>query len=186
MAREKRVEINATAASLLGFLQNEPMSGWDLTARVREIIGDFWNVTKSQIYKELKVLAERGYVVEKESGPRDKHVFGVTPSGRAAFRAWIKNRPDIPNMRLPIVLTVFFGDALPPEDMRSILEQHRAHHEERLRVYRSFPAQEGTWPYEALRMGILFQEAVLKWIDGMPEGVRPQMKTIVQKGRSRR
>src|SRR2546429_256493 len=51
--------LNATAASLLGFLRAGPMTGWDLDQRVKLSIGNFWNVTRSQIYRELRVLTER-------------------------------------------------------------------------------------------------------------------------------
>ena len=34
--------LNPTAASLLGFLHEGPMRGWDLVAIAQQRIGDFW------------------------------------------------------------------------------------------------------------------------------------------------
>src|SRR5262245_26941426 len=100
--------LNATAASLLGFLEHAPMTGGDLLQHVESIIGDFWNVTRSQVYRELKILAELGYVALEEIGPRDRQPYSITAAGRTAFREFIAQRPDPPMMRFPLVLTVFF------------------------------------------------------------------------------
>ena len=62
--------LNATAASLLGFLHDGPSSGWDLLARARATIGPFWNVTSSQVYRELAVLEAAGLIRGGQSGPR--------------------------------------------------------------------------------------------------------------------
>ena len=52
--------LNATAASLLGFLHQGPMSGWDLAATAQTLIGDFWSLTRSQVYRELSAMASAG------------------------------------------------------------------------------------------------------------------------------
>jgi hypothetical protein len=44
--------LNPTAASLLGFLHAGPMTGWDLVATAETLIGDFWSLTRSQVYRE--------------------------------------------------------------------------------------------------------------------------------------
>src|SRR2546423_5398362 len=47
-------DLNSTAASLLGFLETYgPMSGYDIVGMVEGSIGYFWNVTRSQVYREL-------------------------------------------------------------------------------------------------------------------------------------
>src|SRR5579863_4227097 len=113
----EQLELNATAASILGFLHKGPLTGWDLAARIEDIIGDFWNVTRSQIYRELKVLAEQGLVASMKTGPRDRQPYKLTEAGRRAFRRWIALPPGPPNMRLPLVLQVFFADALEPGEL---------------------------------------------------------------------
>jgi DNA-binding PadR family transcriptional regulator len=168
---EGAVDLNATAASLLGFLMHKPMTGWELMVEVEDIIGDFWNVTRSQIYKELKVLAAQGLVETMKVGPRDKQPYKITAEGARAFRAWIAREPGPPTMRIPIVLSVFFGEAVPFEDLRRAIAKQRAYHAGRLAVYEGFKTQakSGTWPYEALRMGISFQQAMIAWLDSLPK-----------------
>jgi DNA-binding PadR family transcriptional regulator len=162
---------NATAASLLGFLAHEPMTGWELMVQVENVIGDFWNVTRSQIYRELKVLASQGLVETMKAGSRDKQPYKITAAGMAAFRRWIAEEPGPPIMRVPLVLSVFFGEHVPFEDMTRAFKKLRAYHAERLEVYRGFlpVAPKGTWPHEALRMGLQFQEGMIAWIDSLPK-----------------
>lgn len=168
-AADASPELNATAASILGFLEHEPKTGWDLAVEIEDIIGDFWNITRSQVYRELKVLAAQGLVASMKTGPRDRQPFRVTEAGKRAFHAWIRRAPGVPNMRLPLVLQVFFGAAVPPEELARSLSDLRAYHAKRLAVYRGFEAEidHDSWPYEALRLGIMFQKTVIEWIDSV-------------------
>jgi DNA-binding PadR family transcriptional regulator len=170
----QRLDLNATAASVLGFLEREPLTGWDLAAQMEEVIGDFWNVTRSQIYRELKILASQGLVASMKTGPRDRQPYRITEAGRTAFRRWIAQRPGPPNMRVPLVLQVFFGDAVPVQSLRRSLDELRAYHEQRLAVYRGFEAEvkKGTWNHESLRLGLMFQTAMISWIDSLQKRAR--------------
>jgi DNA-binding PadR family transcriptional regulator len=165
-------ELNATAASVLGFLLHEPMAGWDLAAKIEEIIGDFWNVTRSQIYRELKMLAEQGLVTSLKAGPRERQPYRVTDAGRKAFHRWIAGRPGPPNMRLPLVLQVFFAEAVDPEVLRASLDELRAYHATRLEAYRGFEqvVKDGTGSHDALQLGIRFQQLMIDWIDSVKKG----------------
>jgi DNA-binding PadR family transcriptional regulator len=164
--------LNATAASILGFLEHEPMTGWDLAAQIEDIIGDFWNVTRSQIYRELKVLAEQGLVASMKTGPRDRQPYKLTEAGRRAFRRWIAQPPGPPNMRLPLVLQVFFADALEPGELQRSLTTLRAYHEGRLAVYRGFEerVKKGSGQHDALRLGVMFQRTMISWIESLQKG----------------
>ena len=53
-------DLNATQGSLLGFLHDGPLTGWDLIRRVEGGLSRFWNVTSSHVYRELRTLEERG------------------------------------------------------------------------------------------------------------------------------
>ena len=175
MATKKRgtphepLELNATAASILGFIEHEPMTGWDLAVQIEDIIGDFWNVTRSQIYRELKVLAEKGLVASMKTGPRDRQPYRLTEEGRRAFRQWIAQSPGPPNMRLPLVLQVFFANALEPGVLDRSLATLRAYHEGRLAVYQGFEARvrKGSGQHDALRLGMMFQRTMVEWIDSL-------------------
>ncbi|HEY3820954.1 MAG TPA: PadR family transcriptional regulator [Polyangiaceae bacterium] len=172
--RAEALELNATAASILGFLHDEPQTGWELAEKIEDIIGDFWNVTRSQIYRELKDLAAQGLVASMKTGPRDRQPYRITEPGRRAFKAWIAERPGRPNMRLPLVLQVFFGDAVDPENLARSLAELRAYHEGRLATYRGFEAvvPKESSQYDALRLGLMFQKMMISWIDSLQKRSR--------------
>lgn len=166
--------LNATAASLLGFLHDGPSSGWDLLARARIAIGPFWNVTSSQVYRELAALERAGLVRGGESGPRERRAYTLTPAGRAAFKAWIRRPPSDESIRHPLLLTLSFGRHLPTRTLRAFAIAHRAIHAERLAGYlaarRALEAAPDPDPYAAatLDFGVRYETAVLEWLDHLP------------------
>ncbi|HEV3123816.1 MAG TPA: PadR family transcriptional regulator [Candidatus Dormibacteraeota bacterium] len=163
--------VNATAASLLGFLHQGPMAGWDLAQRVETTVGDFWNVSRSQIYRELRVLDEAGLVEAHEAGSRDRRPYSITDAGREAFKTWISREPGDDVIRSPLLLTVFFGADVDERRMARFLAVHRLRHEQRLEHYEelaaSLAAGDGVeWAQHALRYGIEHERAVLRWFEG--------------------
>jgi DNA-binding PadR family transcriptional regulator len=160
-------ELNPTAASLLGFLQMGPLTGWDLDAWVGLSIGNFWNVTRSQIYRELRSLAGQGLVEAGATGPRDRTPYTITEAGRAAFAEWIARDPGPDLIRSPLLLTVFFGHYLAPARLLDIVRQHRRNHQAQLDAYRSLEPTVGGERYmgATLRFGIAHEQAMLDWLD---------------------
>jgi DNA-binding PadR family transcriptional regulator len=159
-------DLNPTAGSLLGFLQLGPMTGWDLDAWVRVSIGNFWNVTRSQIYRELRDLTSRGYVVAGEAGPRDRVPHTITEAGKEAFARWIEQDPGPDLIRSRLLLTVFFGDRLKPDRLREILAQQRRHHQAQLDGYHTMQTQLPGKGFAAatLRFGLAYETAMVEWL----------------------
>ncbi len=165
---------NATAASLLGFLHEGPLTGWELLATAQARIGDFWSLTQSQVYRELAAMAAAGLIVAGERGPRDRRPYRLTDTGRAAFATWAEREPGPETIRIPLLLAVCFGRALPPERLAAILARHRATHAARLAAYEAERAGCAAWaaddPYglATLDFGIAYERAVLGWFDSLP------------------
>jgi len=164
------LEINATAASLLGFLAAGPLSGYSLAARIETTIGNFWNVTRSQIYRELRTLESAGYVRVGKTGTRDRRPFSLTPLGREAFDDWISREPSEEHIRFPLLLTMYFGDHVVPSELARILREARATHVTRLNRFRGrLEALRETAPFPAhvARYACLYEEMVLAWFDSL-------------------
>jgi DNA-binding PadR family transcriptional regulator len=159
-------QINPTAASLLGFLHTGPMTGWELDAAVEGSIANFWNVTRSQVYRELRTLAELGYVEAKDTGPRDRQPFAITESGRAAFADWIVRDPGPPIVRMPLLLTVFFGRHLPDARLAEIVEKEIDAGAEALRKFETLHGEYDDDPFvgRVLQFGIEYQKTLLAWL----------------------
>ena len=163
-------EINGTAGSLLGFLHEGAMSGWELAQKVEATIGNFWNVTRSQIYRELRTLDKAGLVQAGDRGARDRVRYELTPAGKSAFSEWIAQRPGPELIRMPILLAVYFGSHVEPELLARFLSARRIEDTEKLEQYRQLlPLVEGD-PYltAAVRFGIGYREMVLRWLDELP------------------
>lgn len=167
-------ELNATAASLLGFLHQGAQTGWDLVQAVEGSIGDFWNMTRSQVYRELRSLEEQGLVEAGETGTRERRPYSITEAGRSAFRRWIAREPGPDVIRSPMLLTVFFAEHIEPDLLRRHLTLLRIQHQQRLDEYEALLAEIGgleelQWPVQALRFGIEYERSVLRWMDGLPQ-----------------
>jgi DNA-binding PadR family transcriptional regulator len=164
---------NATVGSLLGFLHEGPQSGWDLVATAERVIGPFWSLTRSQVYRELAAMAEQGLVALGEVGPRDRRPYALTDAGRQAFREWLSTPPGAEQIRYPLLLTLSFARHLPPERLAGFVREHRAAHAARLETYRAQSEAAralGADPVElvTLDFGLRYETAVVEWFDHLP------------------
>lgn len=170
--------LNSTAGALLGLLRDGPRSGYDLVAAAQEVIGGFWTITRSQVYRELAVLADRGLLEKGPVGPRDRQPFQLTAAGQVAFRAWVNTSPEPENLRIPLLLRLTFADAIDPDRLQAMLSDHDAVHRRRLDGYQSLdrrlaaagvPAQQRV----TLAFGIGYETAVLRWFSQLPASMNP-------------
>jgi DNA-binding PadR family transcriptional regulator len=173
--------VNSTAASLLGLLDAE---GGEMTAgellRVAEVrIGQFWSLTRSQVYRELAVLEREELVQPGPPGPRDARPVRITDAGRAAYREWLTGHLPAETVRIPVLLAVALGGTLDPSALRDVLTQSREEHRARVEVYRDLDRQLAAtddgepWARATLSFGIRYEEAVLGWFSTLPTEVRP-------------
>ena len=163
-------KLNPTAATLLGFLHRGPMTGWDLAQMAEMVIGDFWNVTRSQVYRELRTLEGLELVAAGVAGTREKRPYTITEEGRTAFRLFINREPGPDLLRSPLLLMAFFGRHVDPARKQRFLAIHRLRHEQALDEYRrvqgSLEPEEGELA-DVLQYAIFHEEAVLRWFEWM-------------------
>jgi len=83
--------------AILGLLNYDSMTGYDIKKMFDEAINNFWAASISQIYRELGTLEGKGYltsVIHQQDDRPDKRIYSITDSGKAAFRSWITNFPE--------------------------------------------------------------------------------------------
>nr|WP_276514893.1 PadR family transcriptional regulator [Nocardia transvalensis] len=162
--------MNSTAASLLGFLHEGPMSGWDLVNMAQDRIGDFWTITQSQVYRELGTMDKSGLVEKGATGARERTPYHLTEAGRDAFAEWIARDPGAETIRVPLLLTLSFGEFVDPDRLDRIIAANREIHEERLAEYlESRDEPMSRCERATLDFGIGYERSVLDWFDRLPE-----------------
>jgi PadR family transcriptional regulator, regulatory protein AphA len=155
--------------ALLGLLSDQPMSGYDLTKRFEESLGNVWPARHSQIYPELNRLNDEGLIEIVEEGPRGRKVYESTAAGQAAVKEWLTETEPEWTLRSEPMLRSFFLWMLEPEDARAHLHAYRCWYEERLAVYREIkthwrPATEGEKAaWIVLEAGLMQAETNIRW-----------------------
>ena len=170
MRAERAVELNATAAALLGLLRDGAATGYELAQRAETELGDFWTVTRSQLYRELASMAARDLVQAQELGPRDRRPYRLTDRGREAFAEWLHGDLSGEVVRIPLLLRLAFADAFDPGRLAELATAERARHADRLDHYRAVERaalQQGATDRDlvTLRFGLRYEEAALRWLD---------------------
>lgn len=168
--------LNATAASLLGFLHDGPMTGWDLVATAQRRIGRFWSLTRSQVYRELTAMSGAGLIEAGDPGPRDRRPYALTEAGREAFGRWVLEEPGPGTIRLPLLLMIRLGQHLPADRLATVVREHQAAHADRLaeyeRTHAEHAAQLDPYAKATLEFGLAYERAVLDWFEGLPAEIR--------------
>lgn len=97
MYNSLRSDFMSLSYTLLGLLNYASMTGYDLKKIFDDSINFFWSAQTSQIYRELKTLEEKGYIVSvvkpSDKGP-SKRIYSITEQGLSYLKEWLTNVPD--------------------------------------------------------------------------------------------
>jgi len=165
--------LNATAAALLGLLHDGPMTGGQLMGLAENRLGPFWTTTRSQVYRELPVLAEKGYVKLGKLGPRASQPYSITAAGKRAFARWLGEGAGRDQLRNPLLLRAAFGGLHKPDQLSALYQDRADEHNTRLTELRDElkEAKKGDDPFRVatLEFAVTYQKALLKWLDSAPK-----------------
>lgn len=164
--------LSPTAYVILGLVRKGPMSGYEIKSLVDKSVRFFWTASYGQIYPELKRLAEAGLIegVDAPTGGRRRTVYEITADGEEELVAWLRQPPEVFEMRDEGLLKLFFAGALPPEEAVEIVRTMRQRREAVNRTLRAMaPAKaedeegNGTYVLTVLRCGIEFTDWFVDW-----------------------
>lgn len=132
------------AFGILGFLNYEPMSGYDLVKAFDSSLQFFWHVQKSHIYLELKKLEKEGYICGEtviQSDRPNKKIFSITEAGKKEFMNWLAEGADenTTHFKSAFLMKVFFGGNMSPAQSVEILKKYKADCERYLKSMGSTP-----------------------------------------------
>ena len=174
--------------AILGLLAREPLSGYDVTQRMKERVGFFWSAGHSQIYPELARLEGGGFVthnVVEQSGRPDKKVYGVTEAGLDALREWVTQPPPKRPTKDELTLKAYSVWLVGGEEAARLFREEGKRYEEQLARYEEIKTwMEGEWAedlgrpdsprfasYATLRRGILYERGNAEWCRWLAETV---------------
>jgi len=166
-------QLSATAYVILGFVRNEPRSGYEIKAVVDNSTRFFWAASYGQIYPELKRLSEAGLVTGADvpTGGRKRTVYEITADGEEELRAWLRQEPETFEMRDEGLLKLFFADALPREEALEILRSMRARRlavNQQLQDLKQMKGElDDPFPMIVLQGGLEFTEWFADWCERM-------------------
>lgn len=172
--------------ALLALLSTRPRTGYELAQRMKRPIAHMWAAQHSQIYPELRRLAQAGWVISTViagPGPRDNRRYTITPGGLDALAAWADSplAPEVP--RSEMLLRVRSLWLIGPERAIAFAAEERRRCLERLSVLDQEAAEFAPddvlstghpefFAYATLRYGVLRTKAALAWWDWLLQQLR--------------
>lgn len=171
-------KINPTAGTVLGFLYDSPMSGWDLLKKISRYTGNFWSTTTSQVYRELALLEKAKYISKTgDVGQHKRQNFTITTEGKQAFISWIQRFNANDSIRIPFLIHIAFARHIPIEQMNKQIKKQQEHHIKQLQLYTEIRAKilglpeavRNKYALANLEFGIEYETMVLNWLKKLPK-----------------
>lgn len=114
------------AHAILGFLDYQPMSGYDIKKAIDQSVSHFWSATQSHIYKALENLEKEemveSLVIQQEGKPNRKQ-YQITDAGRAELRRWASIPLPVEGPREAWLIQVFFAHNLTNTEIANLFEK---------------------------------------------------------------
>lgn len=145
------------------------MTGGQLVAAAGEQFGGFFGVTRSQVYRELPVLADGGLVRLGKQGPRSSQQYAVTTAGKRAFKAWLISAVEPDQLRSPLILRLVYSGRLTARQRADLISRATQAYTARLDGARAAVKIAGD-PYAkaAADFAVAHNRAILKLLDAIP------------------
>ena len=173
--------------AILGFLNYQPFTGYDLKKIFDNSVHHFWTADQSQIYRTLTRLTQQGLaqvqLVEQVDRP-DRKVYSITPAGGQALAGWLRGPFPVEEARSEPLIQVFFAGQLSDEEIVEkfegaagqirVLLEHYQEVEQIIADYIPSVAspREGFCWRLTLEFGIRNARMTLEWMESVIQRVR--------------
>ena len=167
--------------ALLGLINYQPSTGYDLKNKFQKSIHFFWNAALPHIYRSLKQMENQGWIasnIEQQSGKPNRKVYRITGEGKKELLHWLNEPPEELEMRHTLLVKVFFGRQLPLERLAEHLKNWREYNVNLLKQYetevmpiiqrqseKSCYAEDSNYWGLSLDYGIRHARMVIDWCD---------------------
>jgi len=127
--------------ALLGFLQYDSKTGYDLKQTMDKSTNHFWHAKQSQIYSTLKQMEMDGLVeshAEPQESRPDRKVYTITASGQSAMQDWLREPvTKLQTTKQLLLLKLFFSGNLEKETVLAQLRLLRNMHAQQINLYKT-------------------------------------------------
>jgi len=167
---------------LLGFLNYQPMTGYQLKQAIDESTAHFWHAHHSQIYTMLRQMEGEGLVsselLQQESSP-DRRVYTIQPAGQQALKDWLsQTQTFLSPVKEDLLVRMFFSAQRDPQMVLTELRLQFELHQAKLAAYQAicehlaqhpepFPSsldRDRQFWRLTLDMGIGYEEMYITWL----------------------
>lgn len=168
---------NTTIYILLGLLNHEELSGYDIKKRIDIMISSFWDIGYGQIYPTLAKLEKERLVTKRtsqtSSGP-EKNLYSITGAGRDLLTQWLKVPEEKEYTKYEILVKLFFGSLVPDRDNINRIEAFKARQSENMKMIQLFKQNlehilnqndDHIFYYISVLFGEKIYKAYLEWSD---------------------
>jgi DNA-binding PadR family transcriptional regulator len=147
--------MTATSYAILGLLAVRSWTTHELVQQVDRSLRRIWPRAQSKLYEEPKKLVNHGFAraADDPVGRRRRTRYTITPQGRRALAAWLRQPGDGPLLEFEQLLKISFADSGSTADIIAnlaatrawVLEQNR----ENLATGRAYLDGRGEFPERA-------------------------------------
>ncbi|MEM8720819.1 MAG: PadR family transcriptional regulator [Cyanobacteria bacterium P01_G01_bin.39] len=171
---------------LLGFLNYQPMTGYDLKRVIDCSTGHFWHAYHSQIYTTLRRMEEDSLVtstIDDSDEKRERRIYEITNQGQSQLKKWLgKSLTELPPSKDSLLVRLFFSGSRSTEEVINELRFQRQLHQQQLEAYQrikpeaeesqcrsenndiSFDREAEFWRM-TLDLGLDYERMYLQWLD---------------------
>lgn len=168
---------NKTRFIILGMLNHESMTGYEIKKRIELTISHFWKISYGQLYPALKQLADEKLVTMQPSpsakGP-SKKVYTITDAGRQILRQWLLEPVEKESNKYDLMVKLFFGSQLPLVHARELITNFKTRYQMMLPTIRQFEQElraildqnhDHVYYLLTVLFGIKIYTAYIEWAD---------------------
>lgn len=113
--------MNILGYAILGLIDKQKITGYDLTKIFNDSVADFWSANQSQIYPELKKLVQAGLIQYEtiiQGEVLEKKLYSITKNGKEELEKWIlEDEPPLPQSKDIFKLRIYFAEHLDKEQL---------------------------------------------------------------------
>lgn len=128
---------------ILGLLQEEELSGYEIKKVINIRMSFFWQESFGQIYPELSKMKEEGLVETTDSestgkSKLEKIKYRITPLGREEIKKWMESENEKDHIRSEFLLKMYFATDENTAEIKKHLEEFKAEAEQKVFLFNLF------------------------------------------------